>query len=83
MRDEQVDDIFIKYGYKPPKPWRKTKKLYDPNRDCFAYFPPLMENRSAECSALNRLYCRYEQCSFYKPFELKGLNDETGNEEED
>ena len=37
-------------------------KKFEPNRDCFAYCC----SRPPECLALKKLYCRTEDCHFYK-----------------
>jgi hypothetical protein len=43
---------------------RDEIKLKEPNKDCFAY-----SDKTAVpcCRALNDLYCRKEECHFYKP----------------
>ena len=38
-----------------------TKILNDPKKDCFAY-----SKERNNCKALDRLYCRFEECKFYK-----------------
>ena len=37
--------------------------MYTTKNDCFAYSSP----RDDGCSALNKLYCKFEKCKFYKP----------------
>ena len=73
------EEIWEKYGYKPPKPWSaKGKKAGSPKKDCFGYLPPRdgsFKGNKELCTALNRLYCVYEECSFYKPYDLKGLEE--------
>lgn len=46
----------------------KNKKSKDPIKyDCFAYKKNLDDpEKVGECIALNKLYCEYEDCSFYK-----------------
>ena len=34
---------------------------YNIKKDCFAY-----NKRTCTCDALDRLYCKHEECSFYK-----------------
>ena len=34
-------------------------KINEPNYDCIFY-------KQCECTALNKLYCKYEKCNFYK-----------------
>ena len=78
-----INDVFEMHGYKPPKPWNgKRLPKFEPKTDCFGYVPPGTRKQIPKCSALNKLYCRYEECSFYKPYKLKGLKDEYKDQEE-
>lgn len=58
-------DVFAKYGMPIPK----TDKVYvinrPPRKDCFAYLPEI-GIYGEKCNALNRLYCKCEDCDFYK-----------------
>ena len=46
------------------------KEIHVVKRDCFAY---ICQNGGEECSALNGLYCRSEECKFYKSkMEMEG-----------
>ena len=42
--------------------------------DCFAYRPGQQNpRRKAECMALNRVYCRENECRFYKSkYDVRG-----------
>lgn len=76
-----VNEIWEKYGYVPPKMWdgRRLPK-YEANTDCFGYFPARTERDLPKCTALNKLYCRYEKCRFYKKYKLEGLKNEHEDE---
>lgn len=37
-----------------------------PKKDCFAYRPSSLGSKTADCRALNELYCLKEECRFYK-----------------
>lgn len=47
--------------------------------DCFAYKPGQHKPRrkAAECTALDRMYCREGECRFYKNRDGEGGTDET------
>ena len=64
LRAVTANDIWTKYGYEQPKPWRK-KVLQNPREDCFAYCPG-SPSSGERCDVLLRLYCRYDNCNFYK-----------------
>ena len=69
-----VEEICRKYGVDPPKPKKYFRPIDDPREDCFALYPAFGGKREY-CSALNRLYFRYEDCHFYKTFNSrKGIN---------
>lgn len=65
-RELTVNEIWQKYGYTPPvmKPLPKHA-LYKPNRYCFAFWQRNIQAKP-ECAALNKMYCMYEECHFYK-----------------
>ena len=77
----EIKDLFLKYGYEMPMPWTtegKTKK--DPKKDCFAYRCRYIgrSGTKEECTALNRMYCQWGKCNFYKQSMPKALNVEKG-----
>lgn len=43
---------------------RDEMKLEEPKKDCFAYSD---KTGTPACRALTDLYCRKEECKFYKP----------------
>ena len=61
---EPIGLLFKKYGMRPPKPWVKRRPLYQPKEDCFA-FREINED-TYTCGCLDKLYCKYEICKFYK-----------------
>ena len=78
------EEIWRKYGYRPPRKWSADgKHAREPKRDCFAYLPPTQFGKGsgrAQCTALDKLYCRYEKFNFYKKF---GYDHKPGFEEPD
>ncbi len=42
---------------------KEDKTERQPRTDCFGYF---YKGNHFECCALNKLYCMYEDCKFYK-----------------
>jgi len=64
-----IEEIFIEYGFDPPRRWDSRQlPVYKPRFDCFGFIPDRMDPNVGKCSALNRLYCRYEKCDFFKPW---------------
>ena len=60
------NEIWKKYGYTPPVPKQYPKHpLFQPHKNCFAYWDK-DDPSKPKCSALNRMYCVYEVCHFYK-----------------
>lgn len=74
---ESVAVIFQRYGMDPPKPWTNKKPLYVPKWDCFSI--RRLSEDTYVCGCLDRLYCKYENCKFYKP---RGESYEKRNNEE-
>lgn len=62
--EESYEQLFAKYGYFPDLPW-KPKTVQEPYIDCFAY-KSSPNGQSEKCTALKRVFCRYEDCHFYK-----------------
>ena len=63
-KDLSMYMVFAKYGMQVPKKWERHRPLYKPKYDCFAYLNA--PGKGEDCGCLNRLYCKYEVCSFYK-----------------
>ena len=63
MKDD-IAQLFLQYGMKPPKPWVKKPPLYKPKWDCFAFRE--IDPDEYVCGCLDRLYCKYEKCKFFK-----------------
>lgn len=57
------DDIWLYFGYYPPTVQEYGEPKQEPQKTCFAYEP----KEKSGCKALKMLYCRHEECSFYKP----------------
>ena len=63
MKDD-IAQLFLKYGMQPPKTWTSRKPYYVPKWDCFAI--RRMTDGIYVCKCLDRLYCKYEICNFFK-----------------
>lgn len=63
-QSEEMGRVLKKYGYEvPPEEDPSKVMIFEPKHDCFAFVS--LGSRDI-CSALKRMYCRYEQCHFYK-----------------
>ena len=71
-QEESFMELFARYGYYPLLPW-KPKVVQEPYIDCFAYRRSPSDT-GEKCTALNRVFCRYEDCHFYKDKKRYTLN---------
>lgn len=69
------DDIWFYFGYIPPVIPEYGEAKQEPQYTCFAYEP----KKKQGCKAMKMLYCRHEECSFFKTKEQyeKGLKSGT------
>ena len=70
--EEPIEALFARYGYYPSLPW-KPKVVQEPYVDCFAYHRSA-NGKSEKCNALKHVFCRYEDCHFYKDKRRYTLN---------